>query len=102
MAVLIAVDVAGQTREGYDGMLAVLAEPLRQAPGFLFHGSYQDEAGGWHVVEVWAQQQDADRFFAAHVAPNLPPGVRPKRKTHALIGCVTPQATNPLTSGMDP
>ena len=37
MAVLMTADVPRQTTEGYDGMLAVLTEPLKQAPGFIAH-----------------------------------------------------------------
>lgn len=39
MAVLMTADVPGQTTEGYDGMLSVLTEPLKQAPGFIAHMS---------------------------------------------------------------
>lgn len=90
MAVIITAEVAGQTREGYDGMLSALAEPMRQTPGFLFHGAYQGDDGSWRVVEVWETREQANGFFAKHIAPNLPPGVRPKRRAYALVGCVQP------------
>lgn len=88
MTVLITVDVHGQTREGYDGMIAVLEPLIKQAPGFLMHGAYETEDGQWRVFEVWAAKEDSDRFFAQHIAPILPPGVRPKRTVHALYGFV--------------
>jgi quinol monooxygenase YgiN len=81
MAVIVMVDVAGQTEAGYDGMLAALAEPLRRAEGFVLHSAFQVD-GQWRVVEVWRSRAEADRFFAQAVAPHLPPGVHPKRRLH--------------------
>ncbi|WP_165778338.1 hypothetical protein [Mesorhizobium wenxiniae] len=45
-------------------------------------------AAGWRIVEVWNSQEDATRFFAAHIAPNLPDGIRPKlffQPLHSLL-----------------
>ena len=41
MAVLVTAEVQGQTPQGYDGMLSVLADlPSKQAPGLHFtHGA---------------------------------------------------------------
>ena len=89
MAVLITAEVAGQTREGYDGMLAVLGGLIAQTPGFLMHGAYESE-DGWRVFEVWETKEQANRFFAERIAPNLPSGVRPKRKLQELHSCVRP------------
>ena len=87
MAVLVTAEVPGQTREGYDGMLAALEGPLREAKGFIAHGA--GPAGdGWSVFEVWESAEDATAFFAKYVDPNLPPGIKPKRKIlelHSLI-----------------
>lgn len=83
MAVIITVEVQGQTQAGYDGMLALLAERARAAPGFILHGAYPS-AAGWRVVEFWASRVDADRFFTHSVVPQLPPGVRPKRSVQEL------------------
>ena len=85
MTVIVMVDVQGQTQAGYDGMLNVLAERARQ--GFVLHSAYVVE-GQWRVVEVWQSKTEADQFFAAQVAPHLPPGVRPKRsvfEAHSLV-----------------
>jgi hypothetical protein len=44
-------------------------------------------AAGWRIVEVWQCQDDATRF-AAHIAPNLPEGIRPKlsfQPLHSLV-----------------
>lgn len=43
MAVLIISEVKGQTQQGYDGMLAVLADRARQAPGFIRHAAHPAE-----------------------------------------------------------
>jgi len=87
MAVLVIAEAEGQTEERYDGMLAVLEPALRQAPGFIAHGGGAS-AGGWKTFEVWESQEDATRFFATYVHPNLPPGVKPKRtliELHRLV-----------------
>ena len=52
MAVLVTAEVAGQTQQGYDGMLAALAESIKAAPGFVLHSAHPVEVG-WRVIEVW-------------------------------------------------
>jgi len=89
MAVIVIAEVHGQTEAGYDGMLNVLADRARQAEGFLLHSAYC-LGGIWRVVEVWKSKAEADRFFAKEVAPNLPPGVRPKRSVHEAHSLVMP------------
>ena len=88
MAVLMISEVGGQSPQGYDGMLALVGRALKQAPGFVMHMAHPAE-GGWRIVEVWQSQDDATRFFAAHIAPNLPEGIRPKlsfQSLHSLVG----------------
>ena len=87
MAVLITADVPGQTREGYDGMIATLGPVIRQAQGFIAHGAGPVE-GGWRVFEVWESAEAATAFFAKYIQPNLPPGIKPKRtilQLHSLV-----------------
>ena len=87
MAVIVLAEAHGQTEAGYDGMLKVLADVARRTEGFVMHSAYRVD-GAWRVVEVWRSKADADQFFAKQVAPNLPPGVRPKRlvyEAHSLI-----------------
>jgi hypothetical protein len=87
MAVMMISEVGGQSPQGYDGMLALVGEALRQAPGFVMHVSHPADAG-WRIVEVWRTQDDATRFFANHIAPHLPEGVRPKlsfQPLHSLL-----------------
>ena len=89
MAVLITAEVKGQTQQGYDGMLGFLAEAIKKAPGFILHTAHPVE-GGWRILEVWESKADADQFFAKNVAPNLPPGIRPKRSVQELHSLVRP------------
>ena len=89
MAVMMISEVGGQTPQGYDGMLGLVGEALKQAPGFVLHTAHP-AATGWRIVEVWRSQDDATRFFASHIAPNLPPGVRPKLSFQPLHSLVQP------------
>ena len=87
MAVLVIAEVMNQTEQGYDGMLAVLSPALRQAKGFIAHGA-GPTGDGWRTFEIWESQEDATRFFAKYIHPNLPEGVKPKRsllELHSLI-----------------
>ncbi|HYS13934.1 MAG TPA: hypothetical protein VEN28_11520 [Burkholderiaceae bacterium] len=88
MAVIVVADVHGQTEAGYDGMLKVLADVARRAEGFVLHSAYRVD-DNWRVVEVWRTKAEADQFFAKQVAPNLPPGVRPKRTVYEAHSLVT-------------
>ena len=88
MAVLITAEVQGQTQQGYDGMLVNLADGLKQAPGFILHTAHPIE-GGWRVIEVWESRNDANQFYAKHVHPNLPPGIKPQRSFQELHSLVT-------------
>ena len=87
MAVLVTAEVSGQTEQGYDGMLGLLATALRQAPGFILHTAHPID-GGWRILEVWESQQAASEFFAQFVHPHLPPGIKPKRTVQALHSLV--------------
>jgi hypothetical protein len=89
MAVLVTAEVAGQTQQGYDGMLTALDGPLRRASGFVLHTAYPIE-GGWRVLEVWDSKTQANEWYAKSVAPNLPPGIHPKRSVQELHSLVRP------------
>ena len=87
MPVLITAEVPGQTKEGYEGVLAAVGPLLRNAKGFIAHGAAQT-ADGCRCFEIWETQEDATQFFAKYIHPNLPPGVTPKRtilELHSLI-----------------
>ena len=89
MTVLVTAEVPGQTEQGYDGMLVALESALKQAPGFVLHSAHPIE-GGWRILEVWNSKAQANEWYAKAVAPNLPPGVRPKRSVQDLHSLVTP------------
>lgn len=84
MPILMTGEAQGLTAETYLHMFNLLAPAMKAAPGFILHTAHPLEGGGFRVVEVWRSKEDSDRFFATHVAPNLVPGVRPKRHTQAL------------------
>jgi hypothetical protein len=91
MPVLVTAQVENQTEALYDGMLSLLAAQLKQAEGFVMHSAHRAaDSGQWRVLEVWETKAHADKFFAWFVAPNLPPGVRPKRSVVELHSLVTP------------
>jgi hypothetical protein len=89
MPVLVTAEVPGQTREKYDQMLAVLGPLIRQAKGFIAHGAALAD-GGWRSFEIWESREAATEFFARHIHPNLPPGIKPKRTLIELHSFVTP------------
>lgn len=89
MAVLMTSEVSGQTPQGYDGMLDMVGGALRRAPGFLMHMAHPVESG-WRILEVWETREDAARFFAAHIAPNLPDAIRPKLSFQPLESVLKP------------
>ena len=83
MAVLVTAEVQGQTQQGYDAMFSALGEGLKQAPGFVLHSAHPVE-GGWRIIEVWDSKAQANQYFAKNVAPNLQPGIHPKRSVQEL------------------
>jgi len=90
MAVLITADVPGQTQERYEQMLEVLGPLLLQAKGFIAHGA-GPVADGWRSFEIWETVEEATRFFADYIHPNLPEGIRPKRTVLTLHSLVQAQ-----------
>jgi hypothetical protein len=89
MAILVSSKVAGQTKEGYDGVLTAVRESIKKAPGFIMQCAHPAE-GGWYVTEIWESKKDADRWFAEYIVPNIPPGVHPKRSYQELYNVITP------------
>lgn len=83
MPLIVTAEVKGQTKEGYDGILTALRAPIRNSPGFIAHMSHAVD-GGWRVIELWHSKSDADEWYAKFVAPNLPPGINPKRSYQEL------------------
>jgi quinol monooxygenase YgiN len=89
MPVLVSADIKGQTKEGYEGILAALKGYIIKAPGFVLHTSHETP-DGWRVIEVWNSKREADEWYSRHVAPNLPPGINPKRSYQELRSFVSP------------
>lgn len=89
MAVQVTSEASGVTPEIYQYMLGLLLERMQQSPGFRLHAGHATEAG-WRIIEFWDSRDQANQFFAKHVAPNLPPGIRPKRSVQELHGIVAP------------
>jgi hypothetical protein len=89
MPILMTAEAEGLTAQLYAGMLAQLQGALSRAPGLVLHTAHPTEAS-FRVVEIWRSKRESDEFFTRHVAPNLPPGVRPKRRTRELESLVTP------------
>ena len=89
MAVIMTSEIAGQTLQGYDGLFTAVSSALRSAQGFLVHASHPID-GGWRVVEIWESREDAARFFATTIAPQLPEGIRPKLTFEPLHDVLRP------------
>ena len=49
-----------------------------RAKGFVAVG-HSSEGDTCKCFEIWDTKEDATRFFAEFIHPNLPPGVTPKR-----------------------
>lgn len=83
MAILVIAHVEGVDEEMHTGMLKALDGPVRSAPGFIGHLAGPN-GDAFRVLEIWETKEQAARFFADFVHPNLPPGVRPQRTYHEL------------------
>ena len=88
MAVMVIAEVTGASPATYDPMIAQLGETLRGAKGFIAHFADAGGETGWRVIELWSTKEEAVEWFAKYVAPNLPPGVKPKRTYHQLHSLV--------------
>jgi len=78
MPVLVTAEVPGQTPEGFKRILNAVEPAMRQSKGFIAVGSGVTPEG-CHCFEIWETSEDATRFFATHIHPNLPAEIRPKR-----------------------
>jgi heme-degrading monooxygenase HmoA len=62
--------------QAYDQTASQLAGALRAADGFIAHAATADD-DGVTVTELWADAVDWQRFFDAHVKPNVPAELPP-------------------------
>lgn len=89
MAILVTADVPGQTEEGIARMMTVLEPKLKEAKGFIAVGHGVSADGTMRCFEVWETQEDATRFFADEIHPNLPAGITPTRTYLNLCSLMT-------------
>lgn len=68
MAVEMHADIQGMTKEMYEQGMAEVGAQLRAAPGFIAHFAGPME-GGYRVHEVWASQEDLDRWIQGTIMP---------------------------------
>ena len=61
-------DMPGVTADDYATVLAELGGAEKHAPGLIAHVAGPVE-GGFRIVDVWATQEDAERFAEQHLAP---------------------------------
>ena len=77
MAVIMIAEAPGADASFIDGMrVAGVVDALAKAPGFVSHLSGA-ASSGYRVIEVWESRDDHQAWYDNHVAPNLPPGMRP-------------------------
>ncbi len=79
------------TPEGYAEVMGAMRPVFEQAPGLVMHLGHERADGRLQVLEVWETKEASDRFFVAHVRPNLPSGVHPKRQTMDIVELVLPR-----------
>lgn len=83
MAVFVTAVVPNQTPEGFDNILNAIEDKLRNAPGFIAVFAHNAE-DAWRTMELWESAKHASDFFAQHVHPNLPAGMKPRRTVQEL------------------
>jgi heme-degrading monooxygenase HmoA len=76
MPVIVTTRLEGVPPQAYDQTADHLADALRAADGFIAHAAAADE-DGVTVTELWDDAGDWERFFDAHVKPNIPPDLPP-------------------------
>lgn len=90
MTVILTTEIPQKTQVGYESLLSAIEGELKKAEGLIVHSSHR-VSDGWRIIEIWQSREAADRFFTAHVAPNLPPNRRPFRTFQDLHNHVLPK-----------
>lgn len=90
MTVILTTDIPLKTQVGYETLLSAIEGELKKAEGLIVHSSHR-VSRGWRIIEIWQSREAADRFFTAHVAPNIPPNRRPFRTFQDLHNHVLPK-----------
>ena len=77
MAVIMNTEIAGADASVIDGMRAAgVVDAIPKAPGFVSHISGASSSG-YRVIEVWESREAHQAWYDNHIAPNLPPGMKP-------------------------
>ena len=77
MAVIMETEIAGADASFIDGMRAAgVVDAMSKAPGFVSHISGASSSG-YRVIEVWESRAAHQAWYDNHIAPNLPPGMKP-------------------------
>ena len=72
MPITMTQQAPGMPLQAYDEIMAGVAEPLRQSPGFVSHVA-QTDSDGITVTEVWESREQWEQWYTASVKPHLPP-----------------------------
>jgi heme-degrading monooxygenase HmoA len=86
MTIMMTSDMPGTSQGEYEQLAAALLPVLQAADGFIAHAAGPVE-GGYRVTELWESEAAHSAWFAAHVAPAMPPG--------AILPIIT---TRPITT----
>jgi heme-degrading monooxygenase HmoA len=76
MTIMMTSDMPRTTQGEYEQLAAALLPVLQAADGFIAHAASPVE-GGCRVTELWESEAAHSAWFAAHVAPAMPPGATP-------------------------
>jgi heme-degrading monooxygenase HmoA len=72
MTIMMTSDMPGTSQGEYEQLAAALLPVLQAADGFIAHAAGPVE-GGYRVTELWESEAAHSAWFAAHVAPAMPP-----------------------------
>lgn len=90
MTVLMSSELPGVTDEGYQHLVALLADALRSSDGFIAHAAGPTDTG-YTVTELWESEAAHEAWYSTHVAPAMPPSAPAPRTTYRQItNIVTP------------
>jgi hypothetical protein len=70
MAVVMAMDWNGVTREQYEELLGIVRWNTEQPQGAKLHVAGFDDRG-IHVTDVWESQEDFERFLQERLMPGV-------------------------------
>jgi hypothetical protein len=76
MTIMMTSDMPGTTQADYEQLAAALLPVLQAADGFIAHAVGPVD-GGCQVTELRESQAAHSAWFAARVAPAMPPGAIP-------------------------